>query len=674
MREGSSSTIKGKIVSTSLKKELVNNKWHSLILFCSFMVVIFAWSIIVLGRFYSLQASVFDLGFIMQRLWQPYHALYLSFALYIFFSSGFQFLISPLYFLHSFQSILIIQVFAIEISCFPLYSIAKKKLQSSLFALLISIAFLIYFPSSGILWFDVHLQAFFIPLFIFAYYLYTKNHYWWATLLFILSGTTRFPYMIFPFLFSIFALLEYFLFEEMNSIQALKFKSMLVVLIISTIFIAAGAYFDLVLPQASIIEYNNTPFIFRLLPVFLTIIFILGPLVFIPILRFKWLIMSIPLFALGLYSGNSSYMYPMVLQLQYTSMIVPIVFIGLIEGLETSDPFSIETRASKEKFSSVGFLHILSIIRTRVVKRRKGVLVAILVLLVCGSFFYQPYSPLNETNNLTYSSIRDVSFNLSKYNTMMTMIHLIPTNDPYVLFQNDMPEMLPRPSIDNLPFLFTTYISNNISLGDVIANTFPIIGTNGQVEFSQVNYLIAYTQSPQYYLQFNSKESTLPQILSLMLSSGRYGVLAEDNGFILVERNYTGVPFIYKPLDIHSPFNSTNIAHGTTFHDLSTVRGSSAFVTLVPGNYSVTYYISVTNNSQLAHICGALGYSLGANLSESFNVSASYFKNINVPTAFSFNVTVPNQESYTVFDISASNFIGNITVYNVSLMQTSYSK
>ena len=460
MRGESSSTLKSRTVSYSIKKELDNNKWHNVILFCSFMVFISAWSIIVLGRFYSLQSSVFDLGFIMQRLWQPYHALYFSFAVYMFFSSGFQFLISPLYFLHSFQSILIIQVLAIGISCFPIYSIARKKLNSSLLALLISIAFLIYFPSSGILWFDVHLQAFFIPLFIFAYYLYTENHYWSASFLFILSGTTRFPYMMFPFLFSIFALLEYYLFEEKNSTQALKFKSMLVVLIVSTIFLTAGAYFDLVLPQAPLIEYSNTPFITRLFPVFLTIIFILGTLVFIPILRFKWLIMSIPLFALGLYSGNSSYVYPMVLQIQYTSMVVPIVFIGLIEGLESSNTLVTETSASKEKFSFVWFLQILSIIRKRAVKRRKGVLVVILFLLVCGSIFYQPYSPLNETSNLTYSSIRDVNFNFSEYNTLMSLIHLIPPNDPYVLFQNDMPEMLPRPSIDNLPFLFTTYISS----------------------------------------------------------------------------------------------------------------------------------------------------------------------------------------------------------------------
>ncbi len=672
MRGESSSTLKSRTFTYSIKKELDNNRWHRVILFCSFMVFIFAWIIIVLGRFYSLQSSVFDLGFIMQRLWQPYNALYFSFAVYMFFSSGFQFLMSPLYFLHSFQSILIIQVLAIGISCFPIYSIARKKLNSSLLALLISIAFLIYFPSSGILWFDVHLQAFFIPLFIFAYYLYTENHYWWASFLFILSGTTRFPYMIFPFLFSIFALLEYYLFEEKNSTQALKFKSMLVVLIVSAIFLTAGAYFDLVLPKASLIGYSNTPFITRLFPVFLTIIFILGPLVFIPILRFKWLIMLIPFFALGLYTGNSSYIYPMVLQIQYTSMIVPIVFIGLIEGLESSNTLSIETHAFKEKKSCVWFLQFLSIIRKRAVKRRKGVLVVILFLLVCGSIFYQPYSPLNETSNLTYSSIRDVNFNFSEYDTLISLIHLIPPNDPYVLFQNDMPEMLPRPSINNLPFLFTTYMPNNITLRDVIANTFPFIGNNGQLEFSPINYLIAYTQSPQYYLQFNPRESTLPQILSLMMSSGRYGLLAEDRGFILVERNYTGVPFIYRPLIINSPFNSTNIAAGTTFNDLSTVRGSSAFVTLVPGNYLVTYYLSVTNNSQLAHICGELGYSFGANFSKSFNVSASYFKNTNLPTPVSFNITVPNQESYTVFDISASNFIGDITVYNVSLIQTLY--
>ncbi len=645
---------------------------HSLILIISFVLFFLVWSIIVLGKFYSLHSYVFDLGFIMQRLWQPYHVLTPYFAIYILFSAGIQYILSPLYFLHSFQAILILQIIAIGISSFPLYSIARKKLNSSGLALIISITYLIYFPSSGILWFDVHFQAFFIPLFIFAYYLYLNNHYRIAVILFILSGTTRFPYMIFPFLFSIFELKEYKLSEKLKSPNKSKMKSILTILLFSTIFLAFGAYFDLFNPQAPLILSGDTPLIQRLLTFWLTILFILGPTLFLPVLRMKWFLMAMPLFALGLYSGNPNFTYPMVMKLQYTAMVVPIVFIGLIEALEQNNGIQFES----DKKAKLSFLEKISRrisnVRESVAKNRRKVLVSIIFIIFVGSIFYQPYSPVNIAYSYTYNPSRDISFNTSDYNILMSMIRLIPSNNPNVLFQNDMPELLPRPPADNLPFLFSAYLSRNVTLADVYNNTFPVLNTFGQAKYTKIDYLIAYTQSQQYYLQFNSQESTLPQLLSLMLLSGKYGIVGEDMGFILVERNYTKPPQLYEPLILNEPFNSTNTNGSTTFHDPSSILSSSTLVTLVPGNYKITYYVSVTNNSQSARIFGALGYSLGKVLSESFSISASYFKSENSITAVNFNVSVPNQESNTVFLISASDFIGNITVYGVSLLQTSY--
>ena len=673
MHESSENQIKLRELSTPLiKAEKKINGDNFIILFFSFILFLMVWSIIVIGKFYSLHSNVFDLGFIMQRLWQPYNVLTPYFATYILFSSGIQYVLSPLYFLHSFQALLLFQVLAIGVSCFPLYSISKKKLKSTEFALMISIAYLIYFPSSGILWFDVHFQAFFIPLFIFAYYFYINDHYYVATLLFVLSGTTRFPYMIFPFIFSIFELIDHKVSIKIGTQLSPKKKSLLILFFTTAVFLAAGSYFDFFVPQPSIIQTANTPLIVRLLLLGLTLIFILGPLLFIPILKFKWFVMAIPLFALGLYSGNPNYTYPLVMKLQYTSMVVPIIFLGLIESLaQPSDPVS-RIKGSNRPSLMTKFSQYILKIRKKVVKKRRSFIVSILLLLIVGSVFYQPYSPVNIIDGIVYHPSQDVNFNTSNYNILMSLIHLIPPNNPYVIFQNDMPELLPRPPADNLPFLFSTYLSTNVTLSDVYNNMFPILNTFGQAEFTKIDYLIAYTQSPQYYLQFNSKESTLPQLLSLMISSGKYGIVGEDMGFILVERNYSKPPKLYEPLILNIPFNLTNPSVGDTFHDLSTFRESSTFVTLVPGNYTITYYISVTNNSNAAHIYGALGYSFGNVLSQFFNVSAEYFKSVNTITAVPFNISVPNQESNTFFIISASNFVGNVTVYKVSLVQTSY--
>ena len=155
----------------------------------AFFVFSISWGLIIMGKFYSLHSYVFDLGFVMQRLWQPYHILNYQFDASVLFTSGFQFVLSPLYFFNSLQLLLLFQLVAFSGSVFPLYGIAKMHTGKPLVSLAIAISFLLYFPSSGIIWFDVHFQAFFVPLFIFAYYFFLKGNYPVSSTLFLLSGT-----------------------------------------------------------------------------------------------------------------------------------------------------------------------------------------------------------------------------------------------------------------------------------------------------------------------------------------------------------------------------------------------------------------------------------------------------------------------------------------------------
>ena len=127
------------------------------------------WTAIALGRFYTLHSSVYDLGFVMQRLWQVFNIHSISFDIFILFNSGFQFVLAPLYLFHSYQLLLMFQIIAVEITVFPLYGIAKHLTHNNKVALLISATFLVYYPSAGILWFDVHFQTFFVPIFISPY-------------------------------------------------------------------------------------------------------------------------------------------------------------------------------------------------------------------------------------------------------------------------------------------------------------------------------------------------------------------------------------------------------------------------------------------------------------------------------------------------------------------------
>lgn len=476
----------------------------------------------------------------MERLWQPYHIVSSSFYIFLLFNSAFQFVLSPLYFLHSFIAILFAQLILFTLSVYPLYKLTKEKLGHSYYAMLVSVAFLLYFPASGILWFDVHFQSFFVPIFIFAYYFYSKERYMASAIFFLLSGTVRFPYMILPFLFSFLELLT-FLFNKSTIWNKKKFYANFVVFTIAIVLLAGGFYYNDIASSPTFLTQASLAYPARLLSLILTLLVIMGPFLFIPLIRFRWLVLSLPFFLLGVYTGSANYTFPIVMSLQYTSMIVPIVFLGFIEGMETHHRKNHLCKTGRGLIPKLMEVKSLKRVSGKFTNKRSTILGAILCILVVGSLFYQPYGPLNDVSNFQYHITNDVGFNSTNYNTLMKLVNMVPKNNPYVLFQNDMPEMLPRPSISPIPFLSTIYISSNISVSEVSNNSFPLINTisiNGQnLTNVHVDYILAYNKSSSYTLQFSSSQATMKQLVQLAINSGKYSIIGGQNGFMLLERN-----------------------------------------------------------------------------------------------------------------------------------------
>ena len=499
-----------------------------------------AWSIIILGKLFSLHSYVFDLGFVAERLWQPYNIVNASFYQFLFFNSAFQFVLSPVYFFHNLIAILFAQLILFTASVYPLYRIASEKLGKPYYAMLVSVTFLLYFPASGILWFDVHFQSFFVPIFIFAYYFYTKEKYLAAAFLFILSGTVRFPYMILPFLFS-FMELSMILIKRKKSFDKRRVYANAAVIISATFILAGGFYYNVISASPVFLAQASSTYPERITTLFLTVLAIMGPLLFLPLTRIRWLILSLPFFVLGLYTGSANYTFPTVMSLQYTSMIVPIAFLGFIEAVgarSLAEGHAYENiQRFLKKFSNAKLFRSFKFI---IKDKKKVILGTTICIVVVGSIFYQPYGPLNDKSNLQYHFTNDVGFNTTNYATLQKLVKMVPKNDPYVLFQNDMPEMLPRPGIGQISFLFSTYISSTTNLGDVINNTFPLISPvflNGQhIESIKVDYLLAFSNTSSYTLQFSIQEVTMKHLVKLSLDSGKYTTLAEENGFILLKR------------------------------------------------------------------------------------------------------------------------------------------
>jgi hypothetical protein len=288
--------------------------------------------------------------------------------------------------------------------------------------------------------------------------------------------------------------------------------------------------------QPTFLSHVSTSLPILIASVVATLIIYFGPLLFLPLTKLRWLLLSMPFIALGIITGSPNYLYPGVMALQYSSMILPMVFLGFLDTLANPPHYLIGFK--KWLIRGPG---LLTTWKNKYMKKGNitNFAIASVIILLVGSIAYQPYSPVNAYTNENYHFSKDVNFNMTNYKTLEIMVSLIPKNNPYVLFQNDMPELLPRQSVDSNPFLFSTQISANITVSEVINNTFPLLDTATALNhtvFVNVDYLIAFSLSSSYTLRFSPHESSMSQLVSLAIESNMYQIVKENNGFILLKR------------------------------------------------------------------------------------------------------------------------------------------
>ena len=131
-----------------------------------------------------------------------------TFASYVFVSGGSIF-VSPITYAISYPQLLVLQSAVIAAPVFFLYSIAKSQFLSRSLALAVALGYLVYGPLAGLNWYDVHLEAFLSLLFVAGFWAYSRGHRYTALALFSLVGLLRFPYSIFPLLLGLFLMMDY---------------------------------------------------------------------------------------------------------------------------------------------------------------------------------------------------------------------------------------------------------------------------------------------------------------------------------------------------------------------------------------------------------------------------------------------------------------------------------
>ncbi len=521
--------------------------WTALILLTGIVLYSIVWSYISIERYYSLSAYVYDSGLEFQRMWEVFHYHWTFYSFVKYFSySGDTFLFAPLIFLKSYEALYIVQSTFLALPAIPIYLISRVKNLGNFKSLSIAGAYLLYFPLSGMNFFDFHFQSFFIFFFLIAYYFFITEKYLFSTLMFILSGLVRFPLMIFPVGFALFEII--YLWKGKDSGVSLifrKFKVVTILLILSSTLLILGLFtqgipffFQNIHSSGSVSSFsNNNGWGSKLYTVF---IFLL-PFLFLNLISYRWSIFLLPYFALLFYTNFLGYQFPIYFDNNhYTAIIVPFVFLGFIDSYEILN-YKIHYKIINLKLHN-NIKRIWLFTKKLFLSKIPYYLMIVMIIM---AVFFQPYGPLNkDTGKDNFGWPEEYVTNMTQFGVVERFNSLIPSNESLsnILIQDNLPMILPRPA----SLYFAAYVPSltpfysGINLSDANNDLFPIYYGNGEWANATFQYVIAVKNTFTYY----SGYPNMGTFINLMLESHKFGILASEDNVILLERSYTGPPVI----------------------------------------------------------------------------------------------------------------------------------
>ena len=637
--------------------------YYALAIFTVIYIVV--WSHLSLYRLYTFQSSVFDLGVFVQSLRLILQGN-ITYILFMLGTAPFRILISPIEIIPNLSGILIFQTIFLALPAIPLYAIGKKLIKDQFASLLISSSYLVFFSLAGINWFDIHGQAFFIFFFIMGFYFYISKKYYLSAIFLILSGTVRFPYIVFPLLFAFLTLLEKY-FENRKdrkrfTIHSIKFP--LILFAISFLILALEYYLfsfshikpvdlsgSLHLAKASVFSDIDSKII--------TVLIFLSPFLFLPVQKPKWAIMLFPYFFLVFYANDPSYLFPNVIIDQYSSMVIPFLYIGLFEVLSTRRDYSTDSNKRRRLLANIKNDHVL-----------RSALTIFLFILVFAAVF-QPYSPISSYSEPNFISNHELNQKSSSFETFESVVSLIPNRDPFVLMQNSMPEV---PLHD--PVIFNPYLDSVFGFPYNLTFLIP----NGTWT-NRIDYVLADSNSNTFCQSGSSPadNQTMFDVIHRLYATGNYGIMAEDDGFILLKHNYTGPIIYYQPTSeqfsptslavLNESYRNGNIITGTNPNGHRIWYGPYTF--LSPGQYQVTFELSTTNNSFENNLELWFGdFAYGVTFKE-VQLTGSSFPSTNKMYNISVNISIGNFYNGVEFAGHSAYWNGSLSIYRIAVKQIS---
>ena len=486
--------------SAKIKKSLLKYG-----IFPAFIIYSGIWAYVVLLRYYSFNANVFDLGLASSALYSVFHGGLIASAANprpFPFSKMMILVLAPFYYFFPNPAWLpVFQSIWIGMGIFPLYYIARTALHDEKYAAIVGMTYLLYYPLSGVNWFDFHFMAMFPTFFLtgFALRLSGRN----KLSLLAMSFAAISDYLV-PLILVFYVV--YIVMDPMSSISRRRRLPYVLEILGIAMFVFLGA----IIYSGNLIPLDYTGLSGASYSAVYSSTFLLKaqyvgqmqlPSFFISFISPESLIMSVPYYTLAFVNNYQPYLSTMYFQ--YPALTAPITFVAF----------------------ALGLARIKDTLNRRFTKGRLRVTWK--ALAVSALFFnlalFSLYTPIGELytssyhnkelasvltgNDFSYNAISSVQ--IEPYDTgLMKAIQMVPAGSS-VLIQNNMPELV---------------AGYNWTLPDFYVNgTYPTYILVDPYSYYYDHYSVAYHVT-NYTMQSLSK---------VLLASGRYSVLFSEENITL---------------------------------------------------------------------------------------------------------------------------------------------
>lgn len=597
-------------------------------------IYVAAMSCVVLLRFYTFRTHAFDLGIFNQAFSTALHGrlFYETPDLYAVPSGTFlgvhfnllMFLLLPLYALFpSPQTLLILQTCVVALGAVPVYLIARRILPTERVAMAMALIFLVNPSILNLNLYDFHLEAF-LPFFLgmFIYYYLTANWRGYALFMALSLITIDFAALLVVSICLAHALRTYhfpitFDIDRKRGLilLATSVVSLVVFYLVVTTSVALSGKSTTALGALS--AFVNPALggqaVYQKTAFWLLCLI---PLLFLPLLVPGQLVMVAPWFLVTLLEGAYATSYSFGYQVA-GAFVVPFLIFGTILALE---------KLHRHRW------------------KLQGLVAGILLL----SLLISPFNPItqNRLTGITYQQGLPLP---SPHDSVLdAAIGFIPPNASVLTQNNLFPQLSSRAD----SYLYPPQDS------------------------TAMEYILADSTSSTY-VQGPTLNQTMKVMLPHFISTEGYGVVADDDGVLLLKANYSGPVLLagptnytynYQTLSLLSgseQFDPTSVSGDVLVHSYSDGAGTTfwfgPYVSLPPGEYAVTFLLktsTISNGSLVLEVDNSESANSTSILAQAEVTQASFPRPGSwTPISITFEYT-PEQSAHGTLEFRGVNAVG----------------